>query len=405
MIGQLVPRGEFLVFSTAGYWQVPLIDAAKKAGFQTIAVDSDSSAPGLDIADYAIVWDIHDFEAVANQIEFVTKKISGAVSYCSDAGINLSNFLMTHFDCPKSLISNGANFTNKGIQRQLLRENGVLIPDFEIFSEISQAELFCNALSFPYVIKPVDSAGSRGVCIVTDLSQIKEAIANAFNFSNTGQIIIECYMPGDEYTLEVFALEGIIHPLLITKKVKVSTAVQTVASELWAVDINNPKFEQILNLGLSAFQSLNLKTGAGHIELIADGNLNPIGVVEAANRGGGFNLATKFIQRATGIDFVSLSLSPFTKEKFPAVTPKFNPGVLMFFPTQKGQLSAISGLDACSMQDGVEIEILATLGRVYNGPESDADRLCSVIVSAKKIELVQQKLQYVRNNLNFEFNL
>jgi len=56
-----VPRGEFLVFSTAGYWQVPLIDAAKEAGFQTIAVDSDSSAPGLGIADYAIVWDIHDF--------------------------------------------------------------------------------------------------------------------------------------------------------------------------------------------------------------------------------------------------------------------------------------------------------------------------------------------------------
>ena len=58
--------------------------------------------------------------------------------------------------------------------------------------------------------------------IVSQLSELKGAIESAFEFSKAGEVIIEDFMVGTEYTVEILAIDGEVNILLITRKMKVN---------------------------------------------------------------------------------------------------------------------------------------------------------------------------------------
>jgi hypothetical protein len=63
-----------------------------------------------------------------------------------------------------------------------------------------------------------------------------------------------------------------------------------VAAELWSVNPNDEIFSRLSKLAKKVFHAFGLQAGIGHLEALVTSN-GEIYVVEAAIRGGGFNLA------------------------------------------------------------------------------------------------------------------
>jgi predicted ATP-grasp superfamily ATP-dependent carboligase len=393
----------YLVVCTSGKWQIPIIRKAKSRGLTCIAIDENANAPGFEHADHVIVAELSDLPYIVGEIRKITDQILGAISFCSDAGISLAQALNRDFQCPSRLIFVTENAMNKVSQRRLWKKNHIAQPNFEVFTSPELAQLHGSTANFPLVVKPSDSSGSRGVTIVNHRSDLREAVESGFRFSKTGEIIIEDFMVGTEYTVEVLAIDGKVHVLLITRKVKVSERTRTVSRELRSISPEHHLYQKISELAVSAFNSLGINNSPGHLEMIVDEEVGPVGVVEAAFRGGGFNLADRLVQLTTGFDLTDSCLYPYLDERKSVVEIGYTPSVLFFRPTQRGKLVKISGLDKASEIQGVEIEILAVPGEVYADPTTDGDRLCTIIATASSNTELEEKMKRVEEFLEFSF--
>jgi carbamoylphosphate synthase large subunit len=312
---------------------------------------------------------------------------------------------MKEFECSILNLFDSSVATNKVLQRKIWEATKVIQPNYDVFSSKSMA--LSNALSrkLPFVIKPADSSGSRGVAVIARNENISSEIENAFAYSKSHTILIEDFMIGSEFTVEVFAYDGEIIPILVTKKDKVGKEVLTVSKALWTVNPGNHLYSTIVANALQAFTSLGLKNGPGHLEMIVDEGKGPVGIVEAAFRGGGFNLSTKLIYVATGFNFTNASLSIFDKTLPKVASQFYRPSVLFFYPSQKGQLLAIQGLNEVNQLPEVEIDLLTTIGEFYEQPKTDGDRLCTIVVSAESDEILMEKKKYIESILFFHFEV
>ena len=403
-IAQKAPFVKYLVVIPGGYWQTSIILAAKSQGYSVIVVDSNPHAVGLHAADHQIVADLEDFELVREEIRLITKTIDGAVSFCSDVGISLSHYLNQVFEIKSKQFSDPDNFVSKSQQRKIWEIANILQPSFQCFDEIDSAISGCNSLDFPIVIKPVDSSGSRGVTILHHPADLRQALVAAFDSSKSNQVIVEAFMPGVEFTVEVFAVEGEILPLLVTQKAKIQNGTGTVSGYLRALSPGHPIYPQIASLAVDAYSALGLRNGPGHLELIADLEAGPIGVVEAAARGGGFGLSTKLMFEVTGISLVDETLKTVDGSSRVPIFPKFKPGVLFFIPSRKGTLIKIEGLAETQALEDVDITVLASIGTKYHNPTTDADRLCAIVVTANSEQDLDTKIELIREKLRFVFD-
>ncbi len=394
---------EFIVICTSGKWQLPIIRKAQSRGMVCIAIDENSDALGFNEADYVIVSKLNELDYIVDEIRKITNRISGAISFCSDAGIFLAQYLNSQFMCAPQLLFQAENAINKVTQRRIWDATGIAQPKFEVFKNSKDAHLFGSKAVFPFVVKPSDSSGSRGVTIVSHPGELNQALHSAFEFSKAGEIIIEGFMTGTEYTVEVLAVETEVHVLLVTRKIKVSENTRTVSRELASISPENFLYPKIAHLAKSAFESLGIKNGPGHLEMIVDEETGPVGIVEAAFRGGGFNLSDRLVQLTTGIDLTNACLMPFLGEQPSIPEIHYRPSILFFHPTQKGRLVNIVGLAEVQKISGVEIEILGVLGQVYEEPKTDGDRLCTIIITACTSLELEEKKQQVDNLLYFIF--
>lgn len=63
-------------------------------------------------------------------------------------------------------------------------------------------------LQYPVMVKPADSSGSRGVSVCRDEAEFVEAYDNALSFSETGNVVVEDYIDGNEFMAFVSIVDG-----------------------------------------------------------------------------------------------------------------------------------------------------------------------------------------------------
>ncbi|MES2963832.1 MAG: ATP-grasp domain-containing protein, partial [Bdellovibrionota bacterium] len=257
----------WLIAVTAGRWQMNGIAQAREAGLRVLAIDGDPNAEGLKIADRSICHDLskHDEIIALLKESDITSSIRGAVSFCSEVGMELAARIRSDFDLPGLRPSTVRRYLDKGIQRSLWKEKRVPGPRFEIASDSGQARRAIENFGFPVIVKPIDSSGSRGVTKLESPSDdISAAVERAFEFSRTASVIVESFMEGTEFTVEVFADRGRVQVLAVTEKKKVPGTRGTVAREL-ATPLRSP--DVVDNLGatvVKAFEALDYRDGPGH---------------------------------------------------------------------------------------------------------------------------------------------
>ncbi|GAA0815552.1 ATP-grasp domain-containing protein [Colwellia asteriadis] len=391
----------WLITVTAGRWQANTIKRAKQQGIKIIAIDSSLAAEGFEYADLIIIAELDDVESIKAQIG--NRNICGVLSICSEAGMILAGKLRDYYH-----VSTGPNLevsqrlVNKALQRTYWQQENVTGPKWLASGNLDQLFSSAQTMALPFMIKPADSAGSRGVVKVEHFDDnINNYLESALSLSKSKQVIIEDFMDGVEYTVEGFVHQGKSQVLVITEKDKIPSTHGLVAYRLQSAILSEKLNAKISQLVIDAVTALNYKNGPFHAEVIVMKNGN-IGMVELAGRGGGFLVFERFVQLASGVDIVANTINQAIGKNITPTQVSKQYCILHFFPNEVGTVNAITGFEEANLLDGVEGGAFIEQGTVLTEAKCDGDRMGYVISYSDNETKSKQQLQKAISLINFK---
>jgi biotin carboxylase len=391
----------WLVSVCAGRWQLKGIAAARAAGLKVLALDGDPDAPGLKAADLGSVADVRDPEAVLRAVRALGLRPSGAISFAAEAGMLSAAAVREAFGLPGPGMDLALSLTDKLRQRRAWTLAGVPGPRWEAARSIEEAASAASRIGFPLVVKPCDSAGSRGVSKVESGGELRAAASAAFDASRSKTVLVESHMAGTEFTVETFSERGRTHVLAVTSKTKVPGTGGTVANELATPDLPGPAVDAVAQAAVDALAALGYSDGPGHSEVIMGPDLKP-GLVESAGRGGGFMVFDMLVPRLSGYDIATACALQAVGLEPPPVRLRSRAGVLRFFPSRPGTVRGWSGFEEAAAVEGVSAGPFVAEGEKVGSVHGDADRLGFIFTEASTPALARGLADRAESLIHFD---
>lgn len=373
--------GEWLVAVTAGRWQAGGIQAAKKEGLRVFGVDGDPDAESARLCDAFLTADIRDASLLAQQIRSRDMRAVSALSFCSEVGMVPAARLRALLALPGDSIDVTHVLTNKGLQRARFAAKDVSSVDYAVCRTPEAAQLARRSLGQTVVVKPTDSAGSMGVHIVNGGgSNLHAAVLDALEVSREGAVIIEEFVSGTEYTVELFGTASGWVPLAITEKRKAPGSL-SVSQVLVTIDLLSAKARALADTASAAADAVGARRGVAHAELIWNDERGPV-LIEIAGRGGGFMLNDGLVPASSGVDVNSAQVRVQRDDNLQIPQSLNRPTVLGFLPSRPGVLRAVDGMTAANEIPGVAAGLAARLGHAMDERENDGQRVAYILSCA-----------------------
>ena len=283
----------------------PVIEEAHKLHIHVITADYLPDNDAHKKSDEYVNVSIIDKDAVLKVAEEL--KIDGVMSFACDPGVVTAAYVAEKMGLPFQCSYKAASILqDKSKFRAFLSNNGFNCPKAKEYSDFYTALSDVGSFSWPVIVKPVDSAGSKGVTKVESIEMFEEAIKKAFDTSISKRIIIEDFLDvvGYQSSTDMFTVDGCIDMPLFSDQVfdpeATNPYVPTV--ELWPATMPDNYQTDLVNQLNKLFGLLGCKNGMYNIECRVCSNGKAY-LMEVSPRGGGNHIA--LIQdMAYGINYI-----------------------------------------------------------------------------------------------------
>lgn len=298
---------------------IPAITAAQKMGCHVITVDYLPDNIAHKYSDEYCNVSIIDKEAVLNVAQ--EKQIDGIMSFACDPGVVSAAFVAEQMGLPFQCNYEAACILqDKSRFRKFLADNEFNCPKAKGYSDIEDALADTDYFSWPVIVKPVDSAGSKGVTKVTEKTALREAISTALGASIGKHFIIEEYLAAEGTPIgsESFFVNGELRYNAFYDQVfDVSAQNPFVpAAECWP----SSKPEEVLDEVRRELQRLGtllgFQTGIFNVEWRISGG--KVYLMEVTPRAGGNRLA-EMLNYAADVDIIEAEVAKAVGNEFSAI--------------------------------------------------------------------------------------
>lgn len=175
---------------------LPVIKIAHDMGYYVITADYLPDNIAHKYSDEYVNVSIIDKDAVLKVAQ--EKQIDGILSYGVDPGVVSAAYVAERMGLPFQCNYEAACILqNKSLFRQFLQEHGFNCPTMADYKNFDEAIANAGSFEYPVIVKPVDSAGSKGVSKVENSTAFEQACRYAFDNSISGHIIVEQYLEAD----------------------------------------------------------------------------------------------------------------------------------------------------------------------------------------------------------------
>ena len=244
---------------------------------------------------------------------------------------------------------------------------------------------FCNEFETNAILKPSRNSGSRGIAKVVKGISKEEFVTlylRALNESRDHQVLIEQFIEGPEFSVEVIVWNGEPHVLAVTDK-KTTEAPFFVELGHNQPSLYSEDIQQKLKDGaIAGCKALGLTNCAAHCELKVQNR--EAYLMEIGARMGGDFISTELTHLSSGIDMVAATIDVVLGEE-----PNLNPvedkhGVaIRYFTPKPGKVVSIENTEALNLSGVYDAEIYVNPGDVIRDVKSSLDRSGHVIVTAE----------------------
>ena len=284
---------------------LPVIDVAHRLGIHVITVDYLPDNIAHKYSDEYHNVSIIDKDAV---LELAQKlQIDGIMSYAVDPGVVTAAYVAEQMGLPFQCSYEAACILqDKARFRAFLTENHFNVPVAKGYTSIEKALDDVDMFNWPVIVKPVDSAGSKGVTKVVEKSQLRGAIEFALSESHCGSFIIEDFLEKDGFSAgsESFAVDGklVYNGFYDQYFDKNAENPFTPSAECWPSVMNSEYLDEVKSELQRLFNLLDVRTGLFNIEFRHCKNGKTY-LMEVSPRAGGNRLA-EMLNYAADVDII-----------------------------------------------------------------------------------------------------
>lgn len=369
-----------LMILGASILQLPAIEKAKEMGLDVVVVDMNPNAIGFDIPgiEKEIISTI-DIPAIVEAAK--RHRIDGVMTLATDMPMRSVAAVVKEMNLIGIDEDTALRATNKVEMRVALQTAGVPIPKFFKVSNEDEYLKTVKQFSAPFIVKPADSSGSRGIFEVFDLTD-QELIVEAYNycrpFSTVGDVVVEEYMNGPEVSVETLAVDGECHVIQITDKLTTGAPHYVEMGHSQPTRHSKELAEKISEVAKAANKAIGITNGPSHTEIIVTSDGPKI--VEIGARLGGDNITTHLVPLSTGINMVE-SCIKIALGEHPDIKPKWEKGAaIRYFKQNAGIVKGIDGIEEAKQIHGVrQISFVHGIGEEVTEVTSSGARIGFVI--------------------------
>lgn len=287
------------------HYLLPVIKAAHEQGYFVITADYLPDNIAHKYSDEYVNVSITDKEAVLKAAQ--EHQIDGIISFGVDPGVVAAAYVQEKMGLPSmGPYESVVILQNKDLFRAFLQEHGFNCPKSKGYSSIEEALADTDWLTWPMIVKPTDSAGSKGVTRVDSIGEYEAAIKYAFEKSIKGHIIVEQYLDkvGCSSDTDSFLLDGKFRFMSFNAQRFDTDAANPYAPSAYTWPSTFPEHEAYLTSELQRLMDLlHMQTSVFNIETRIASDGKPY-IMECTPRGGG-NRLCEMLRYATGVDMIT----------------------------------------------------------------------------------------------------
>ena len=390
-----------LLVLAAGILQVPVIKKAKEKGYYVIVVDGDSNAIGLQYADKAICANITDEEIM---LEIAREQhVDGVIHPCSEVSMNVMGRINDELGLAGITKEQAIRATNKHLMREAFEKGNAPSPKSILTDSAEDAwEHLQDDFSTDGILKPSRNSGSRGIAkVVCDMN--KADFVNAYNIalneSRDKSVLIEQFIEGPEFSIEIIVWNGRVNVLTVTDKKT------TGAPHFVELGHNQPScyskedVDTLEAAAIAGVKALGVNNCACHAEAkLMNGKAY---LMEIGARLGGDFISTELTHLSTGIDMVAAAIDVALGIE-PDLSVKEEPkgACIRYFCPKPGRLISVSNIEVLDNPHVYKKEIYVHEGDIIPEVTSSLSRSGHVIViektPQKAIELAERLIREVK---------
>lgn len=403
-----------IIFVEPSFYGVSFVKEAKALGCEAVVIASSADNPQLygyeGLYDDLLVADIRDAESIYQAI--VNSPYHGqfdalipATDYASAVTAEAGERLGIH---GTSFVA-ASNARNKDLARQAFLRDNVPSAKFAVVRDSEEAVIAAARIGYPVVLKPTNAASSQSVYFVENESVLREAFREIIDFKTTymdfkvrEEYLIEEYLTGPEFSVEIFLSQGEIAFAEITEKHTSDLPYFVETLHVFPSSIYQEQRDQIIDVAKQAVLSIGIQNGPTHVELkyTQDGPK----IIEVNGRPGGDNITSDLIVNAYGINIFKETILKYLAQPLDIDKKKYQASAIGYLVAdRKGTVRTITGLEHLHHEDVKRYQIDVQAGSDVDIARSSDDRLGYVIVEAATPIAAKHKVEELLGQIQISY--
>jgi biotin carboxylase len=176
---------------------LPLLAAARRIGIYTITVDNIPNNVAHQFSDE--YWNLSIIEKDLILRRCIDASIDGITSFGVDPGVLTAAYVAEKMGLSGVPFKSAQILQNKSLFRRFLHENNFNVPRVTTVGPDCEIKNVIGEIEYPVIVKPVDSAGSKGVSLVNNIDELTLAVVGARLLSRANSVIVEEFIEVKEF--------------------------------------------------------------------------------------------------------------------------------------------------------------------------------------------------------------
>ena len=285
----------------AGVYQVPLIKKAKELGFYVIVSTIRGDYPGLKFADKIYYADTKDYESILKIAK--EEKIDGILTTGTDVA------MISVGKVNQEMHLNGITFYTSTKCTDKLRMKEMFSSEVN-HSKFEKVKITDNIVlpdyDYPYMLKAVDSSGSRGIFKIANESEVENAIDSIRKVTKKDYFLCEEFIEGHEIGCEALVYNGEVKFIVPHDKIVYHSNSDVPLGHIFPYSCSENELNEIQNQMTFAINSLGINNCVVNADIIIS-NEKPY-IIEIGARAGATGIP-ELMSIYLGVNYYELMLN------------------------------------------------------------------------------------------------
>jgi phosphoribosylamine-glycine ligase len=395
-----------IIILGAGYEQTPAIKLCKKLKIESIVFDKKKNAYGKKYADKFYNHNITNYKTIIKSAKKLN--INGILTLCSEAAVPICSKISEKLNLQGISGLTAKLSTNKAEMKKIFQKENIATPNFAIINNYEDYLKFKINNKPPFVIKPTDSSGQKGIFLISTDKKIKEKIKLIKKISSDKKIIVEKYYDGYEINVVAIVENKNIKFLSISHRKTFPLKNFGIAiNHIYPSKLRKEEINKIKKISKEAIKAIGITDGIAYPQILITKNKEPK-IIEIASRiPGGFMREMALL--VSGIDPVEFAIKQSIGQKNILKNMKIlnkKKAVFIQFFTKKNFLDKkkilnIEGIEEAKHLKGIYDIFIKKISKIPNLNKS-SDRIGSIIAYGDNLNDARKNFRRAINKIVFK---